>query len=984
MDPASWAVLATKAVSVVKGAAAAWKTFAAAKPLLAGAIKIAAYATVSAAVASAAVKTPTGGGQQLEFKADPQAGYDTIVGRTAVGGFNILGYPSGSGRKKFDNAITNLFPVISGCGPIAGPIDVEMNTFACPYNNSTGQVTSGEYKDKMWVKTALGAVGASATALTAPAWPSGWDISFPEWTAAHKGQGFAHAWVSLWQEEGDKSWSSGIQPRFIARGALCYDPRFDSTYPGGSGPQRVNDQTTWAYSENGPIVALTHYIGWRHNGVLVGGAGLNPAFIDIPAFVAAANVAQVNGWTIGGTFNSLEDPWVVGKRMLAAVGCEPIASGALLSCIIHTPRTSVGTVTIDDVCGPFSIPSVKPMRDRINSVIPRCRLETHNWEVVSLKPVTVPQYVTDDGRLRQRELEYEMCQNAQQAAQLAAYDIVNAREFGPIALTLKPKWLGVQVGDAITLHLPEAGLNNQLVIVKSRQPNADTAEVILTVESETTSKHAFALGQTPNPPPTPGLTKPDYTTPPVPEVGVWAAEVGYAGSGSGTLPAITISGGLTETADVKDILVEYREVGTEEWIVWATVAKELKTITITGLKPLKQYEIAIRYRTAYGLGDRLIIATLTTGDLKVGDRDAQQVLTDIDLNAETLLAYLYDVQVLTDWVNARLFVDGQPVNAVVAEEIQTRIDAISALAQKLALVGVAINGNTAWKLNADIVYGDDDKLLVQSLTQLRADMDDFNGQYAEIISQLAVVVTPDAGAVATAVLQLDVNGRIASVKAINTGEASALRARFDVFQLEDTAGNPLFTAAGGKVTMPNVTVTGELQVDTIQPVQSGYDDVKLISQAQAFATVEYINDTNGNYCAPYTGYPSGRQRFVQMCELGNSAALDPGKRIRNGTRTFVVSGSASVDAYCSVWYQTYDPATSSWGAPVYVARGVDNASGVGNVTVPGGVDIVIPPNGSVRFYLSVNRGGLGSDAWDAATGNRSMENLNLLVTSVNF
>lgn len=46
--------------------------------------------------------------------------------------------------------------------------------------------------------------------------------------------------------------STGGFPRVeaIIRGQLVYDPRLDSTFPGGSGAHRVDDDTTWEYSNN--------------------------------------------------------------------------------------------------------------------------------------------------------------------------------------------------------------------------------------------------------------------------------------------------------------------------------------------------------------------------------------------------------------------------------------------------------------------------------------------------------------------------------------------------------------------------------------------------------------------------------------------------------------------------------------------------------------------------------------------------------------
>ena len=44
----------------------------------------------------------------------------------------------------------------------------------------------------------------------------------------------------------------------VIRGAKMYDPRADSTFSGGSGSQRLNDPTTWAWSDN-PAICWAWY-----------------------------------------------------------------------------------------------------------------------------------------------------------------------------------------------------------------------------------------------------------------------------------------------------------------------------------------------------------------------------------------------------------------------------------------------------------------------------------------------------------------------------------------------------------------------------------------------------------------------------------------------------------------------------------------------------------------------------------------------------
>src|SRR3546814_9662343 len=83
--------------------------------------------------------------------------------------------------------------------------------------------------------------------------------------------------------------------------------------------------------------------------------------------------------------------------------------------------------------------------------------------IVSGAPISVPDYVTADGGRRTKEITYQLVQRftgetgSIQAGQLAAYDIVNSREAGPISFTTGPQWIGVKTGDVVTLDVPDEG-----------------------------------------------------------------------------------------------------------------------------------------------------------------------------------------------------------------------------------------------------------------------------------------------------------------------------------------------------------------------------------------------------------------------------------------------------------------------------------------------------------------------------------------------
>jgi len=80
---------------------------------------------------------------------------------------------------------------------------------------------------------------------------------------------------------------------YIVRGMKLYDWRYDSTMPGGSGSQRWNDPTTWAWTENPAVIKYNFRRGIWLNGIRVLGMGMSHHAQDMTYYTAAANARFV-------------------------------------------------------------------------------------------------------------------------------------------------------------------------------------------------------------------------------------------------------------------------------------------------------------------------------------------------------------------------------------------------------------------------------------------------------------------------------------------------------------------------------------------------------------------------------------------------------------------------------------------------------------------------------------------------------------------
>ena len=606
------------------------------------AVKTAAFTALSAATAAIAQPRTGAAGNPLDFRADPAAPIRGLMGRCGTGGNKIYGEVWG---KK--NLYLSMMATLS-LGPCEEIEAFYANGALVTFPGTSGAVTSGFYTDCMWQEQKLGL--PSDGALGPPTGVFNGSPALTGWGASYKTTGHAAAFWTLSQAEDVEKrtkYTTGVpDPLWVGKWMWVYDPREDGEHPGGEGDQRADEWATWTWTANPFLHALAWVRGhFRLNadGTIdkakrIAGIGAPDETIDYAAFIEGANIAEANGWTICGEWSTSDSKWQVLKAMLQAGGAIPLNLGAKISCLVSTPRTSIYTYTRDDLIGPASIKAQTPRRERKNTLIPRYRSEENDWEFVPAGAVTSSVYREEDrGEPRTLEVEYSFvggpdAEAAEQVAQLAAYDVANAREGLRSILPSRPHLLGLRAGDAFTADLPEMGLEEQKFIVLRRGFDPQSATVTLEVRSETDGKHAWALGQTANPPPTPSLTANDPLVIAAPDEGSFAATGGTVGVTS-TIPAIIVTG-VVDDGHADRIVLWVRKTGDTDWMPVAEGPVTATRFEITGLEPETSYEPAISYRSIFGAdGERLVLDPVDTGTYvsqQVVDQGDLATLNEVD------------------------------------------------------------------------------------------------------------------------------------------------------------------------------------------------------------------------------------------------------------------------------------------------------------------------------------------------------------------
>ena len=461
------------------------------QPFAIAASRIAAVAVTAATVAEGlTAKPPPARGSVTQVLIAPDAPQPYVMGEGYFAGVlrHDVGY--GATLKKVPNPYRFMPVVYSGGGPVQS-ISPRFDFETIP----------SWYNGFLYTDTQLGAC-PEADALS-PQWAgaTGWSSS-----SKLSGQA-AIGWSALFDKDGKRFAGVDLRSSIGAYGqwVKVYDPRKDSTFPGGSGSHRLGDETTYEYSANPALHAGTYAYGRYQNGKRTMGMGLAADAVDWAVIAAWANVCEANGWeNFFGVVYEPGDRWANLKDICFAGGAEPVALGQL-TFRYRAPTVALDTITEADLTDDDqSVMAMQSFRDRINTGIPKYRSPAHNWEMVDAEPVVNSTFLTEDGEEKRETWPCNFVTDEDQASQLVAYHIWDSRELAPISLVCMPRLRAYRPGECLHLDLPELGLDTTAIILR-RELDPATMKVKLELMGETSAKHAYCLGLTGTAPPTPAI-----------------------------------------------------------------------------------------------------------------------------------------------------------------------------------------------------------------------------------------------------------------------------------------------------------------------------------------------------------------------------------------------------------------------------------------------------------------------------------------------
>lgn len=316
-------------------------------------------------------------------------------------------------------------------------------------------------------------------------------------------------------KEAESPLVSGMPSRvtIIGDGALLYDPRKDSTVPGGSGTHRTNDQSTWgAYTDpddtdNPALQLLWFLLGWRINGELSIGCGVPANRIDLPSFITAANicdetVTMASGtqkrYRTSGTATDSDDRMSVINTFLTSMNGTLRDSGGKLSLDVIKNDLADYVLTFDesDVLDDFEWNQTRGLNDTYTKVRGRYVDPSDNslYQLVDYPEIEVAGGALD-GIDRVMTLDLGYVEDGRRAQRIAKQALQRNQYKGMFSATFTAKAQGCTVGDVVRLTFPALGWTNKLFRVISQEIRFD-GQVPLVLIEENAAIYAWDASDT--------------------------------------------------------------------------------------------------------------------------------------------------------------------------------------------------------------------------------------------------------------------------------------------------------------------------------------------------------------------------------------------------------------------------------------------------------------------------------------------------------
>ena len=538
------------------------------------------------------------------------------------------------------------------------------------------------FDGKLTLTFVPGTADQSALAsLVASANPSG------RWSTDHTLTGIAYIVARLQYDE--KVFPNGVpQLLFEMEGLRLYDPRFDSTN-GGTGSQRWDDPTTWAYSENPAIQLYNYQRGIFLDGERVLGMGLPASDLNTASYIAAANICdETVSLAGGGTETRYRCGFIVSDgmqhsevidRFVEAMGGVIAERAGLYTVFAGVAQTSVVTITDGDlVLGrPRTFSGKKSRTERVNAVFGTYSNPDEQWKPVAFPAFTSDTFEAEDGGERLAvNLDLAQVFSVTQAQRLAMIQRRLGRLQGTAEISLPFAYIRIEAGDWMTWQSARFGFTKVWQVVSARIEADQT--IRLSLREIATSVFSWISGDDELEVAQPGLVP---SRPPLAGgLSEFAASpVTIEGDNGSAAPAIRASWNPIEDETVAAVIIEHRIGASGEAGQTRSVNRLGGFVVISdGIQPNTVYQVRGTIETVPARETTWSSwVSVTTPDVRITEGELDDAITAAITTAGTNAARaLQDAQDLI----AALSADAnrsQPASARLNLDLSSRLEQLS-------------------------------------------------------------------------------------------------------------------------------------------------------------------------------------------------------------------------------------------------------------------------------------------------------------------